>query len=49
MWQKLSGLEKLLTSLRDSLQKLPVPDSFNRLEKWDFDALIFTLPFIKGT
>lgn len=30
-----NGLEKLLTILRESpLQKLPVPASFNRLEKW---------------
>eukprot|EP00438_Fugacium_kawagutii_P018226 Skav218341 [mRNA] locus=scaffold755:624672:632918:- [translate_table: standard] len=30
-----SGLEKLLRILRDSpLQKLPIPDSFNRLERW---------------
>ena len=30
-----TGLEKLLRVLRDSpLQKLPIPDSFSRLEKW---------------
>ena len=45
IWQRLSGaaksvvrhtgLEKLLRVLRESpLQKLPIPDSFSRLEKW---------------